>query len=85
LWDAATLRRIGLPIDARSAETWWTPSGDLFGYQSVDGAPSQQQRFTIPGRPQEWSALGCAIAGSDLTPAEWSRFVGNRPYRKVCS
>jgi WD40 repeat protein len=85
LWDAATLRPIGTPIQANSLETWWTPAGDLYGYQSVDGPAPEQRRFTLPGRPEEWSALACHIADSDLTKADWARYVGDRPYRKVCS
>lgn len=85
LWDAATLKRIGLPVDAHILKTWWTPAGDLFGYQYIDGPTTHQQRFSMPGRPAEWIALACAIAGSDLTRAEWARFVGNRPYQRVCS
>jgi len=32
-----------------------------------------------------WRRRACAIAGRDLTPAEWGTFVGvDIPYRRTC-
>lgn len=33
----------------------------------------------------DWIAAACAIAGSSLTPAEWSAVFGERPYHETCS
>jgi WD40 repeat protein len=38
-----------------------------------------------PLAPSNWLAAACAIAGRDLTVAEWSRYVPTRPYRATCS
>lgn len=33
---------------------------------------------------EEWSSLACRIANRNLTPQEWSTYLGNRSYRKTC-
>jgi dipeptidyl aminopeptidase/acylaminoacyl peptidase len=38
-----------------------------------------------PLTPARWLAAACAIAGRDLTAAEWRRYVPTRPYRATCS
>jgi WD40 repeat protein len=85
LWDAASGRAIGPPIRVGSGPVyaWFDPHGDVFGY-SEDLATKTQRRFTFPGRPAEWLATACAIAGDDLTRNEWARYVGDRPYQRTC-
>jgi WD40 repeat protein/class 3 adenylate cyclase/energy-coupling factor transporter ATP-binding protein EcfA2 len=35
--------------------------------------------------PTVWKKQGCAVAGRDLTRAEWDQFLPDREYRPVCS
>jgi WD40 repeat protein len=34
--------------------------------------------------PASWRALACAIAGRNLSLAEWTRYVGTESYRETC-
>ena len=40
--------------------------------------------FTFDGQPAELATIACQLAGSDITSAQWQRYVGDRPYRHVC-
>ena len=31
-----------------------------------------------------WSSRACRLANRNLTPQEWSTYLGNRPYQKTC-
>jgi hypothetical protein len=35
--------------------------------------------------PVSWRDQACALAGRNLTRAEWARYVGAEPYRQTCS
>jgi WD40 repeat protein len=45
----------------------------------------QHPGHRYPLDPSLWLARACQIAGRDLTPAEWSRYVPTRPYHRTCS
>jgi WD40 repeat protein len=45
----------------------------------------QHPGHRYPLDPSLWLARACQIAGRDLTPAEWNRYVPTRPYRATCS
>ena len=34
--------------------------------------------------PDAWSEYACRVAGRELTRAEWSEFVPDQDYRRVC-
>ncbi|GAB3311599.1 hypothetical protein GCM10027451_23720 [Geodermatophilus aquaeductus] len=38
-----------------------------------------------PLRPQDWLAAVCAMAGRDLTPAEWAQYLPGREWRPTCT
>ena len=43
----------------------------------------------LPGRaypldPEKWFVHACAVAGRNLTEAEWETYVPDRPYRRTC-
>ena len=40
--------------------------------------------YTMDTRPEHWVEVACAIAGRNLTEAEWSDAFGDRPYRETC-
>jgi WD40 repeat protein/class 3 adenylate cyclase len=37
-----------------------------------------------PMRWQDWAAHACSVAGRQLSRAEWSEFLGGKPYASVC-
>ena len=64
----------------------WAPSGrhPLFdGDDVVVRVAGEQYRFTT--RLDGWRAFACAVAGRDLTSAEWSDAFGAAPYRETCT
>ena len=86
-WDAATLRLIGSPVRSELEDSWWawyTTHGDIAGYAPSD-TPGHEQWFTMPAQPQQWATAACTLADSQLTTAEWNRYIGtHRQYRTVC-
>jgi WD40 repeat protein len=85
-FDAHSLQPIGPPIRMPAAN--WTFGGfdgngeQVAGYAPVDSG--SQQYFSFPGDAAQWVTVACGIAGSELTSAEWARYVGDHPYTKVC-
>jgi hypothetical protein len=45
---------------------------------------SLQRWFTFHATPGELANTACALAGSDMTRAQWRRYLGDRPYRHIC-
>lgn len=65
---------------------WYSPGGDIVGYAQDErrSNTSLQRWFNFQATPRELAITACALAGSDMTPAQWQRYVGDRPYRHVC-
>ncbi|WP_270888963.1 nSTAND1 domain-containing NTPase [Pedococcus sp. 5OH_020] len=78
---------------------WSAPSGSFLGSVPVAGEvavgfSSDDSTVVIAGldgsvqswnvRPQAWVATACAIAGRQLTSAEWASALPGRPYERVC-
>jgi hypothetical protein len=83
VYDVATRARLGdaLPSGARDGmvEGWLRPDGDAV---AVNG-PAGVLEWTI--EPQAMARPACALAGRNLTPTEWSTYLGaNRRYRRTC-
>jgi hypothetical protein len=63
------------------------------GYISAVFAPHAARVFAVSdGRaglswdvsPEDWKQHACAVAGRELTPAEWSDALPGRPYEALC-
>ena len=74
--------RIPIPIqDGQSAISVFSPDGERLittvpYLYSLDRQPSIRiMDLTVEG----WIASACAVAGRDLTPAEWQTYVGTTP------
>jgi hypothetical protein len=81
VWDARTLRAIGVPVAIPAAAHSLDASSD--GRRVTHGSAAG---FAVvwdldPGR---WEALACRIAGRALTHAEWHRYLPGRDYEPAC-
>ncbi len=81
LWDATTLTAIGEPLPQ--------PDGVYSLARSPDGATAVAG--TSRGAVQiwdvsaeQWAITACRIARRNLTKAEWSRYLPDKPYRRTC-
>jgi WD40 repeat protein len=83
LWDTASGRQIGNTFaDPNYANGAFgiTHDGRLFSLALRD-----QQLVLFDLDPAAWLTRACATAGRNLTPDEWSRYLGSLgPYRSTC-
>ena len=83
LWDAASGAPLNRVLPGRPSDGWMTPTfladGHTVLIASFGGAV-----YTMDTRPEHWVEVACAIAGRNLTEAEWSDAFGDRPYRETC-
>ena len=80
LWDVASRRALGtLPGPLGWVTARFTPDGrQLFVLRDNGDA----ERWEVD--PDAWSEHACRVAGRELTHAEWSEFVPDQDYRRVC-
>jgi dipeptidyl aminopeptidase/acylaminoacyl peptidase len=80
LWDVGSRRALGtLPGPLGPVVARFTPDGrHLFVLRDSGEA----ERWQVD--PDAWSKYACRVAGRELTRAEWSEFVPDQDYRRVC-
>ena len=82
VWDTATGQQIGPPIQGHDEDDIdalaFAPDGETFISLSA------KKMIVWEARADAWVRTGCRIANRSLTPAEWSRYFGDVPYRPVC-
>ena len=81
LWHRRSGRLVGPALHGHRAQAFgiaWTNSGRL-----VTGSPDGSV-ITWDTEPRRWLRAACRIAGRDLTPAEWQRYLPEQPYRRTC-
>ncbi len=80
--DRGLVRGPPLPVSGGTAEGplhLLTTGDELVAY----GGGTPGRRYPLdPGR---WLAAVCAMAGRDLTPAEWERYLPDRAWRPTCT
>jgi WD40 repeat protein/DNA-binding SARP family transcriptional activator/ABC-type Fe3+/spermidine/putrescine transport system ATPase subunit len=83
LWDVATHKLIGAPLPLPTSNTdgsvHYFPDG-----KHVLGVFTRGTGVLWSVDPAAWAAKACSIARRNLTPGEWTDFLGHRRYRKVC-
>ena len=81
LWDVATHRLIGAPLPASDTggSVHFFPDG-----KHVLGVFASGTGIVWSVDPAAWAAKACSIAHRNLTPGEWTEFLGHRRYRDVC-
>lgn len=53
--------------------------------EEVVALSGERDGRAYPLNPAVWLAEACAVAGRDLTEAEWSRYLPDRPHEPTCS
>jgi len=81
LWDVATSKLIGaaLPASNVGGSVHFFPDG-----KHVLGVFGSGTGIVWSVDPAAWAAKACSIAHRNLTPGEWTEFLGHRRYRNVC-
>jgi len=81
LWDVATRKLIGAPLPASNTggSVHFFPDG-----RHVLGVFGSGTGIVWSVDPSAWATQACSIAHRNLTPAEWSEFLGHRRYQRVC-
>jgi WD40 repeat protein len=84
LWDAVTLQQIGDPIKVRG-DAGLLATDRPGGYRFASGSTSPVGTPMVwDVDPTHWDAMGCRIAGRNLTRAEWDQYLPGRPYQLTC-
>ena len=81
LWDVATRKLIGagLPASNTGGSVQFFPDG-----KHVLGVFGSGTGIVWSVDPAAWAAKACSIAHRNLTPGEWTEFLGHREYHNVC-
>ncbi len=64
---------------------FYNPGGDIVGLAPTGANGGSLRWFTFPARSSELLSTACQLAGADITHQQWARYVGDQPYRHVCS
>jgi WD40 repeat protein len=81
LWDLETGVPFGNPIPtgiSAPASLGWTPDGQHLVAPTATGAAV----FNM--NESSWQPAACAVAGRNMTRAEWERYLPGRTYRATC-
>jgi WD40 repeat protein len=92
-WDVPSLQRVAAPFSVSAADdssgvlAFYAPNGDVVGFAADVSKPTTdlQRWFDLRAAPADLLRTACALAGADITQAEWQRDVGDRPYQHVCT
>jgi hypothetical protein len=81
--DRALVRTVPLPasVDRRQGHAYLVPDPHDEMVVFNDDRPG----LRYPTDPAVWLREACAVAGRDLTLAEWDRYLPGREYRPTCS
>ncbi len=80
VWDVDSRKRVGTSFAIETGSipvARFAPNGDLVIDNLADTA-------VWPTSLDAWEHFACRVAGRDLTRAEWSDLLPNRPYRRIC-
>jgi hypothetical protein len=82
LWDAETAQLLGSvqPLGARALVYAW-----FIGPGRVLIAVTTGEMFAWDTSGDAWEAHACAVAGRNLTTAEWAKLFPDRAYRATCA
>jgi WD40 repeat protein/DNA-binding SARP family transcriptional activator len=83
LWDVASSRPVGNPLPRIPN----VPVGAAFvrGGTHVVASYATGRAYLWDARPASWARHACAVAGRNLSRAEWDEVLPNRPYARICA
>ena len=86
LYDASTLEPIGTPFPTGSVPVGIAPSGPIAvnGPGTMFAEATSRDPLLWHVDPDSWLKIACAIAGRNLTSAEWQHYLPHRPYQRTC-
>jgi WD40 repeat protein len=81
--ERALVRTVPLPasVDRQQGNAYLVPDPKDELVVFNDDRPG----LRYPMEPTAWLREACAVAGRDLTPAEWNRYLPDREYRPTCT
>ena len=82
--DVASLKQIRpnmYSVDPPHGMAGFAGSGPNESIVIVNGVGSV---YVYPATVAQWEQAACAVAGRNLTRAEWRQYVPDRPYQKTC-
>ncbi|MFN2470887.1 MAG: PQQ-binding-like beta-propeller repeat protein [Gaiellaceae bacterium] len=80
LWDTESMRALGSPFAAK-LPSWARFSPDGSSLYILTG----ERGYVLDSSLDAWIERACSIAGQPLTRAQWTRFMGSRPYQPACA
>jgi WD40 repeat protein len=83
LWDRQSYQPIGEPFPLSSGALdalAFSPSGTSLAFSSGKG-----NILLLDLNPGSWITRACALAGRNLSQAEWEQFIPGSDYRLTCS
>jgi WD40 repeat protein len=82
IWSVNSLQQLGADLPGTDG-TWMSGAYTADG-KSVVVVSRSGKGWLWPVTTAAWEHQACLVAGRNLTREEWSRFVGNRTYARVC-
>ena len=82
LWDLTTYEALGAPLPGQAdhpAAAQFTPDGT-----HLIAAYDTGRAYRWDVRPATWKRQACALAGRQLTRAEWSELLPRQHYEPTC-
>src|SRR5262249_19887363 len=82
LWTTKTQQQFGATMPGSTGQ-WGTATYTRDGKKLI-AVYGDGRGFVWPASTAAWKQHACAVAGRNFTREEWSRYVGNRGYARVC-
>jgi WD40 repeat protein len=82
LWSSSTLQQEGTALNTEQGLATTAAFG--LGGKALLVVDGHGHGFTWPTSLPAWEQRACAVAGRNLTRAEWARYLPGQSYTQVC-
>jgi DNA-binding SARP family transcriptional activator/WD40 repeat protein len=82
LWSSSTLEQEGTALNTEQGAA--TTAAFEPGGKNLLVVDDHGNGFTWPTSLAAWERRACTVAGRNLTPAEWARYIPGHPYTRIC-